>query len=59
MVIVNLNKYQILLKTVEEGPRYAAFLFLSENAAAIPCRQVLGSYVVRWERGEDPSEQGS
>ena len=25
----------ILLKTVEEGPRYAAFLFLSENAAAI------------------------
>lgn len=30
-----------------------------ENAAAIPCRQVLGSYVVRWERGEDPSEQGS
>ena len=29
------------------------------NAAAIPCRQVLGFYVVRWERGEDPSEQGS
>lgn len=25
----------ILLKTVEEGPRYAAFLFLAENAAAI------------------------
>lgn len=25
----------ILLKTVEEGPHYAAFLFLSENAAAI------------------------
>ena len=25
----------ILLKTVEEGPRYASFLFLSENAAAI------------------------
>ena len=25
----------ILLKTVEEGPRYAAFLFLSDNAAAI------------------------
>ncbi len=23
------------------------------------CREVLGSYVVRWERGEDPSEQGS
>lgn len=30
-----------------------------ENAAAIPCRQVLGSYVVRWERAEEPSVQGS
>ena len=47
----------ILLKTVEEGPRYAAFLFLAENAAAI--LPTIRSRCIEWKLqggGEEAAE---
>ena len=34
----------------EKGHQYEAIPLNAENAAAIPCKQVLGSYIVRFER---------
>lgn len=34
----------------ESSRQYARQAFTAENAAAIPCRQVLGSYIVRFTR---------
>ncbi len=36
----------------EQKTRYEKQDFTPENAAAIPCRQVLGSYIVKFERTE-------
>lgn len=49
----------ILLKTVEEGPRYAAFIFLAENAAAI--LPTIRSRCVEWKlRGsEEETEENA
>lgn len=48
----------ILLKTVEEGPRYAAFLFLSENAAAI-LTTIRSRCVELKLRGSEEAEENS
>ena len=37
----------------EEKECYGKLPLTAENAAAIPCRQVLGSYIVRFERTWD------
>ena len=34
----------------EESNEYSRMALTAENAAAIPCRQVLGAYIVRFER---------
>ena len=36
----------------EQKTRYEKQDFTPENAAAIPCRQVIGSYIVKFERTE-------
>lgn len=36
----------------EQKTRYEKQDFTPENAVAIPCRQVLGSYIVKFERTE-------
>lgn len=36
----------------EQKTHYEKQAFTPENAAAIPCRQVLGSYIVKFERTE-------
>ena len=37
---------------------YPKTVFSAENAAAIPCRQVLGTYIVRFTRAEEPPKDG-
>ena len=49
----------ILLKTVEEGPRYAAFLFLSENAAAILPTIRSRCVELKLRGGEETEENGA
>ena len=49
----------ILLKTVEEGPSYAAFLFLSENAAAILPTIRSRCVELKLRGGEETEENGA
>lgn len=40
------------------GRDYPKTVFSAENAAAIPCQQVLGTYIVRFTREEEPPKDG-
>ncbi|MBR3561244.1 MAG: DNA polymerase III subunit delta' [Oscillospiraceae bacterium] len=47
--ILNVRDQNILLKTIEEGPSYCAFLFCAENSAAL--LQTIRSRCVEWKLG--------